>query len=165
MERGTDTGLICALVASAQSTSSRRTVKRMRQEVEGLRSHFSKDLAQKDRLARMGETPGGSLPRSPPSRHISVCLAFHSFLRTTKTDLFHSPSFSSVEPTIDLDASRKLARLSNNPQATTILRRPLHRLGKQGSTSPSSTTGVEFSKVSSTSWIAISRGPSETRRS
>jgi len=86
-------------------------------------------------------------------------------LCATKTDHFSSVSFSSsVEPTIDQDASRKLAKLSNSHQATITLPPRLRPLEKQESTSPSSTTGAESLKVSSTSWIEISRGPLGTRR-
>lgn len=53
-----------------QVSDCRRSSKRIKLEVEGLRAHFSRNIGQKDRLQRVGET--GSLPRSPPSRNISV---------------------------------------------------------------------------------------------
>lgn len=59
-----------------QSSFGRKSIKQLRLETEGLRSHFSRDLAQKDRIQRVhggGESNGGgSLPRSPQSRHIAV---------------------------------------------------------------------------------------------
>jgi hypothetical protein len=61
--------LACGL--KDESASSRKSVKQIRLEAEGLRTHFSNDLASKDRVHRMtGEN--GSLPRSPQSRHIAV---------------------------------------------------------------------------------------------
>lgn len=59
-----------------QVSDSRRSTKRIKLEVEGLRTHISKNIGQKDRLQRVGET--GALPRSPPSRNISVRRALHS---------------------------------------------------------------------------------------
>lgn len=77
----------------------------MRLEIDGLRAHINKESAQKSRLDRLTEINTGSLPRSPTSRNITVCLNLPSELTWRLSD---AASTSDERPQARSAESRKL---------------------------------------------------------